>query len=216
MTDAKLRQDVLDELEFEPRIDAAHIGVAAENGVVTVSGHVPSYSQKVAAVQAVWRVKGVRAVADEIEVRFLEDKKTSDDQIARRALDVLEWDTSLPGRAIRVTVHQGLVTLAGDVDWHYQRKAAEETIRKLSGVRAVVNNIIIKPRVEAEDVQRKIEQALERNAAVEARAIRVTVENGGKVVLEGKVSNWNERRAVEEAAWSAAGVKAVEDRLTIA
>ena len=215
MSELQLRQDSLDELEFEPRVSAAHIGVAVENQVVTLTGHVSSYEEKLQAVQAVRRVKGVRAIAEEIEVRFLDGKKTSDDEIAKRAVDILGWDTLVPGGSIQITIRDGWVTLTGDVDWYYQKTAAGDSVRKLSGVRGVINNIAIKPRVHAHDVKRKIEDALKRNAEVEAKAIRITVQDGNKVLLEGKVRNWNERYAVESAAWSTSGVNAVEDRLAI-
>ena len=215
MSELQLRQDILDELEFEPRVSAAHIGVAVENQVVTLTGHVSSYDEKLQAVQAVRRVKGVRAIAEELEVRFVNDKKTSDDEIAKRAVDILGWDTVVPSGSIQITVRDGWVTLTGDVGWYYQKTAAGDDVRKLSGVRGVINNIAIKPRVQAQDVKRKIEDALKRNAEVEAKAIRITVQHGNKVLLEGKVQNWNERYAVESAAWSTSGVNSVEDRLAI-
>jgi osmotically-inducible protein OsmY len=215
MSDLQLRQDILDELEFEPSADAAHIGVAAEKGVVTLTGHVSSYAEKLSAVRAVRRVKGVRAIAEEITVRFSSDKKTADDEIAKRAVDILAWDSTVPGSSLQITVRDGVVTLAGDVDWYYQRKAAEDNIRKLHGVAGVINNIVIKPRIKAENVKNKIEDALKRNAEIEAKGIRVTVQDGNRVVLEGSVHNWDERYAVTTAAWSAPGVKSVDNRLTI-
>lgn len=215
MSDLQLRQDVVDELEFEPSVNAAHIGVAVDKGVVTLSGHVGSYAEKTAAVTAARRVKGVRAIADDIEVRYPSDKKTADDEIAKRAVNILEWDTVVPSGSIQVTVSDGWVTLGGTVDWYYQKKAAEEDIQKLSGVRGVVNNIEIKPRVKADDVKKKIEDALKRHTEVEAKGIRVTVRDNDQVILEGQVDNWNERYAVENAAWSVPGVRSVEDRLAI-
>jgi len=216
MSDLQLRQDVVDELEFEPSVNAAHIGVAVDKGVVTLSGHVGSYAEKTAAVRAARRVRGVRAIADDIEVRYASDKKTSDDEIAKRAIDILEWDTVVPSGSIDVTVREGWVTLSGNVDWYYQKKAAEEDIQKLSGVRGVINTIEIKPRLKADDVKKKIEDALKRHAEVEAKEIRVTVRDNDRVILEGKVDNWDERYAVENAAWSAPGVRSVEDRLLVA
>jgi len=213
MGDLQLRQDVVDELEYEPSIDAAHIGVAVDKGVVTLTGHVATYAEKQAAIAAVRRIKGVRAIADEIEVRYTSDKKASDDEIAKRAIDILDWDTMVPSGSIQVMVHDGWITLTGSVDWHYQREQAEEDVRKLSGVRGVINTVEIKPSVQAEDVKRKIEEALKRYAAIDDNAIQVTVPERNKVVLEGKVSSWDERHAVETAAWSAPGVKSVEDRM---
>jgi osmotically-inducible protein OsmY len=215
MAAIQLRQDVLDELEFEPSVNAAHIGVAVEAGVVTLSGHVGSYAEKMAAVAATRRVKGVQAIADEIEVRYASDRKTADDEIAKRAVDILGWDTMVPSGSIQVMVRDGWVTLSGNADWFYQKKVAEEDVRKLTGVRGVINNIEIKPHAKADDVKRRIEDALKRHAEVEAKAIRVTVRDNDRVLLEGKVDNWNERYAAENAAWSAAGVRSVEDRITV-
>ena len=216
MGELQLRQHILDELEFEPSVNAAHIGVAVDRGVVTLTGHVSSYTEKLAAVKAARRVKGVRAIAEEIEVRFPNGKKTADDEIAKRTADILEWDALVPKGSIQITVHDGWVTLAGNVDWYFQKIAAEDDVRKLSGVRGVTNNIAIVPRVRGEDVKRKIEDALKRNGQIEAEAIQVTVRGGNKIILEGKVHNWDERYAIETAAWSAPGVKSVEDRLVMA
>jgi len=213
MNALQLRQNVLDELEYEPSIDAAHIGAAVDKGIVTLTGHVANYAEKQAAIAAVRRVKGVHAIADEIQVRYPSDKKTSDDEIAKRAVDILGWDTTVPGNAIQVMVRDGWMTLTGSVDWFYQKQRAEEDVRKLSGVHGVTNNIAIEPSVQATDVKRRIEQALKRHAEIEASAIRVSVPESNKVVLEGKVDSWSERHAVENAAWSAPGVKSVEDRM---
>lgn len=214
MIDSQLRQDIIDEFEFDPAFDGEHIGVAVDNNVVSLTGHVTSYAQKVAAIAAARRVKGVHAIAENIEVRYPFQAKTADDQIAKRAMDILKWNVSVPD-TVDVLVQDGWVTLSGHADWYYQKKAAEDDVRKLSGVRGVTNNISIKPRVEASNVKAKIELALKRHAELEANAIRVTVENGNKVILDGKVDNWDERRAAENAAWSAPGVAFVEDHLTI-
>jgi len=215
MDDKQLRQNVLDELEFEPSVDAANIGVAVDDGVVTLSGHVSSYAEKLAAEQAVRKVKGVRAIAQEIEVRYPTDKKMADDEIAKRALSVLKWHAVIPEGAVKVTVQKGWVTLAGEVNWQYQKKTAEDAVRKLTGVIGVVNNISLKPAVLVSDIKRKIEGALARRAHIEAEAIRVNVRDGNKVVIEGNVNSWEEREAVADAAWSIAGVQSVDDQLTI-
>jgi osmotically-inducible protein OsmY len=216
MDDKQLRQNIIDELEFEPSVDAQDIGVAVSDGVVTLSGHVFSYAQKVAAQHAVQRIKGVRAIAQEIEVRYPGEKKTADDEIAKRALNVLKWDAVIPKDMVKVTVQKGWVLLTGEVDWQFQKKAAEDAIRKLSGVTGVSNSIVIKPRVSASDIKKKIEAALARNAHVESRAIRVNVSDGNKVRLEGAVDSWDDRDIVENAAWSVPGVQSVDDRLAIA
>ncbi|RFB76450.1 BON domain-containing protein [Methylovirgula sp. 4M-Z18] len=215
MNDEHLRQNVLDELEFDPMIDAAKIGVVVENGIVTLSGHVGSYTEKIAAEQVVQRIRGVRGVAEEIEVRFPNDKKDADDEIAQRAAKILEWDASVPLGEIKVIVEQGRITLNGAVEWQFQRWAAEAAVRKLSGVRGVTNAIIVRPRASAGDIKHRIEDALKRNAELEAGGICVMV-SGGKVTLDGKVRAWRERRVAEQAAWAAPGVVVVEDRLTVA
>ncbi|WP_049621509.1 BON domain-containing protein [Frateuria defendens] len=214
MNDQTLRKSVLDELQFEPSIDANDIGVTAENGVVTLTGHVTSYMQKIAAERAAWRVKGVKAIAQEIEVRLPTDKKVRDDEIAQRALNVLEWDTLVPRDAIHVKVTGGWVTLSGQVDWNYQRSAAEYEVRKLSGVIGVVNSIILSPAVQTSNVHQRIVDALKRHAEIEANRIQIDV-TGGTVKIEGEVDDWDERRAIERAIWATPGVKSVDNRVRI-
>jgi hyperosmotically inducible protein len=216
MNELKLRDNILDELAYEPIVDAAHIGVAVDQNVVTLTGHVNSYAQKLAAIAAVRRVKRVLGIADEIEVVDSAQVRTSDDDLVKRAINMLSWDSVVPAEAIQVTVHSGMVTLTGKVNWQYQKSGAERGIRRLAGVRAVINNIEIEPHARAENVKGKIEAALKRHAEVEARDIRVTVRDDSDVLLEGKVQSWDEKIAVEKAAWSAPGVKNVRDRLVIA
>lgn len=216
MTDLDIRQNIIDELEFEPRvINGAHIGVAVKDGVVTLSGYVGSCAEKLAAEKAVKRVKGVKAIAEEIDIRFPEDKKTADDEIAARAVSLLRWSAVVPADSVMVKVQEGRVNLSGQVNWQFQRSAAEAEIRRLSGVVGVVNSITIKPRVQPADVKRQIEAALKRNAEIDAQGIRVSVEDGGRVSLDGTVHDWREREAVEHAAWLAPGVMRVDDRLRI-
>jgi osmotically-inducible protein OsmY len=214
MTGKLLRQYVIDELDFDPSFDSANVGVAVENGVVTLTGHVGSYAEKIAAEKAAQRVKGVHAVAQEIEVRYPEQKKTADDQIAERAVAIIGWDAMVPVDAVMVKVQKGWVTLTGNVEWQYQRTAAESAIRRLSGVIGVTNLIEVKPRIQPQNIKAKIMEALKRNAELEADSIRVTVKDD-KVTLEGRVKAWFERGIAERAAWSAPGVKSVEDRLSI-
>lgn len=214
MNDSDLRQNVIDELEFDPSFEASSIGVAAKNGIVTLSGHVSSYAEKQAAERAARRVKGVMGIAQEIEIRYPTDKKTSDDEIARRCVNIIAWDTTLPEGKISVKAERGWVTLTGEVPWHYQRVAAESGVRKISGVTGITNLITIQQKVQATDVKHKIEEALKRNAEIEAQGIRVTVTDTS-VRLEGKVNAWHERDVVEKAAWSVPGVQNVVDKLSI-
>jgi osmotically-inducible protein OsmY len=214
VSDLQLRQDVVDELEFEPSVHAAHIGVVANNGVVTLTGFVTSYAEKAAAERAARRVKGVTALAEEIEIRLPSDKKSSDDEIAARAVNILKWQVGLPAEQIVVKVERGTVTLTGEVDWQFQRADAEHAVHKLTGVVNVTNQIRVASAVRASEVKEKIQQALERNADIEAARITVHTE-GGKVILSGKVRAWYERDIAERAAWSAPGVTEVQDRLTI-
>ena len=162
---------VLDELEFEPAIDAAHVGVTAEKGVVMLTGHVANYAQKLAAVKAAGRVKGVRALADEIEVRHFASTRVADDEIAQRALTVLDWDIAVPSKTVKVLVRDGWVTLSGAVNWDFERKSAAEDVRKLDGVLGVINQIEVHPRVEPDDVKSKIEAALKRRAELKINRI---------------------------------------------
>lgn len=215
MNDTILRNTILDELDFQPDVDAAHIGVSVDNGIVTLSGHVKSYAQKVSAERAVKAIKGVRAVAEEIKVRLDKGAGTDDDTIANRAVNIISWRSDTPAGDIKVVVQKGWVTLEGEVDWQYQKEVAESAVRKLSGVVGVDNRITLRPRVNVVDIQQSIEEALKRNAEVDARSIRIKVD-GSVVKLEGRVHFWREREIAERAAWSVPGVSKVEDQLLIA
>jgi len=215
MEDKTLRQNIIDELDFEPAVNAAHIGVAVEDGVVSLSGHVGTYAEKLAAEKAAKRVKGVRALAEGLKVRFASDKKTNDDEIAHRALTILQWSAVVPPNSVMVKVQDGWVTLNGEVAWQHQRAAAENLVRRLSGIHGVLNSITLKEQVQPTDVRHKIESALRRSAEIQAQQIRVSVEDGRAVALEGDVHDWEERDAVERAAWSVPGVTRVIDRLRI-
>ena len=211
--DLELRRNVLEELDFEPAINAAHVGVSAEKGIVTLSGHVVSFTEKLAAEKAAKRVKGVKAVANEIKVRFPEDKKTADDEIAQRAVSILHWSAVAPGGTIMVKVQDGWVGLSGEVKWNYQRTAVEGLLHRLSGVKGIVNGIKVKPHADPAAIKGRIEAALRRNAVVRVPDVCVSVEDGGRVILEGTIHDWQERNAIEDAAWSAPGVSWVDDRL---
>ncbi|OZI60734.1 BON domain-containing protein [Bordetella genomosp. 11] len=214
MNDAELRKRVLEELEFDPSLDAAHIGVAVEDGIATLTGHVSAYAQKYNAERAAQRVKGVRGIAQEIEVRPPTASPTDDDQLAKRALDLIAWDASLPADAVKVKVERGWVTLSGEVEWHHQRMGCESAVRRLAGVTGVSNLIELRHRVQSGDIRASVDQALRRSAEVEAGNIRLHV-NGGEVTLSGTTRSWHERNAVQRAAWAVPGVTSVVNHLTV-
>ncbi len=214
MTDAILKQDIIDELEFEPSLDATHIAVSVSDGTVTLSGHVRSYTEKCNAEAVVKRMKGVRAIAQEIEVRPAGSHLTADDEIARRAADVLRWHATVPREAVQVKVEDGWITLTGKVNWNYERSAAETAMRNLVGVRGVLNQIQIAPKATVADVRQRIVASLKRDAELEAQRITVQVADH-KVTLEGKVRTWAEREAAERAAWSAEGVTSLVDHIKV-
>lgn len=215
MNDLSLRNAILDELQFQPGIDAASIGVAVDNGVVTLSGHVRSYSQKIDAERAVKSLKGVRAVAEEIRVRPDKGAGTADDVIANRALNIINWSSDVPDGDLKVIVQNGWVTLEGDVDWQYQKETVERAVRKLSGVVGIDNRLNLRTRVDAGNIQRSIEDALKRSAEINAEDIHVKV-MGDVVKLEGRVHLWRQRKIAERAAWSVPGVKEVIDHILLA
>lgn len=214
MDDMTLRRNVVDELDFEPSIDASDIGVAVQDGVVTLTGRAPNFAQKHLAETAVRRVKGVRGIAEELRVERDGSNPYSDDDIARRVLGVLDLNVLVPTGRIQVKAEHGWITLTGEVEWEYQRMAAVDDLRKLRGVMGVSNNVVVKPRATAPDVQRRIEDALKRSAEVEAKAIKITVLDG-EVRLQGWVGSWSDRRTLERAAWSAPGVRAVHDEVRV-
>lgn len=215
MNSERLRRYVLEELAFDPRVDASGIGVTVEERIVKLTGHVHSLADKIAVAEAVERVKGVRGVVLDVEVRCAPDSHVSDEVLAKRATDVLAWDTSLPKDAVKVTVDQGCVTLTGTVDWQFQRSQIESDVRCLAGVVSIDNKIAIRAISRKKDVKRSIKEAMHRRADVQASSIRVDVDEEGRVTLKGKVGDWQARNAVEDAAWLIAGVKDVDNRVRI-
>lgn len=212
-TDKKIQEDVLKELSWDPEVDSEEIGVAVEDGIVTLSGRVDSYWTKKAAENAAKRVKGVKGVAQDIVVKYPGMDRTDTD-IADAAVRAIKWNTTIPDEMVTVKVENGWVVLEGDVHWNFQKRAAENIVEKLKGVEGVSNLITIKPRVQASIVKATIKHALERRADVEANEIEVEAKDS-TIVLRGKVKSWSERAEVQRAAWSAPGVTKVENNLII-
>ena len=212
--DSELQQSVLDEFKWEPSVAAGHIGVTANEGVITLSGHVENYAAKHAAETAARRVKGVRAVAEEIEVRLPFDIQRSDEQIAAAAIERLSWNVSVPANSILVRVEKGWVTLTGEVDFWYQKEAAEDDIRPLHGVIGVSNQATIRPRVDTASLGDDITHALHRSWFFDPDNVHVRAV-GGKVVLSGTVNSFHERQVAGRTAWSAPGATAVENDLAV-
>jgi osmotically-inducible protein OsmY len=214
MTDRELQEHVQNALDWEPSIDAAEIGVTVDGGVVTLRGDIKSYAEKAAAERVALGVYGVKAVANDINVRLGGGQQRTDTEIAQAALSALKWNTMVPDEKITITVSNGWVTLKGQVDWEYHRAAAANVVRDLIGVRGVTNSITVKPHVSVADVKSKIEAALRRSAEVDARRIDVAVADA-KVILSGNVHSWFERTQARQAAWAAPGVKEVEDHIAV-
>jgi osmotically-inducible protein OsmY len=212
--DRVLQRKVMEELEWEPACEAADIGVSVVEGVVTLSGYVKSYAEKLAAEKAVRRVAGGAAIAEELKVRYASDAKTADHEIARRILDIFAWNSLIPQDLLQVKVEHGWVTLTGEVKWRYQSTEAARVASQINGVTGISNNIRIENRVDIGDVRKRIEDAFKRQADLDARSVTIAVE-GNKVTLDGHVSAWFERKAAERAAWAAPGVTQVIDRIAV-
>ena len=213
-TDAKIREDVLDQLAWESEVDDRQIGVAVENGVVTLSGVVNSYTSKMAAEKAAKKVDGVKAVAEDIEVKYGDAFKKTDKEIAKAAVNALEWNISVPDDKIMVKVEDGWVYLTGEVKWDYQRNAAKRAVENLLGVRYVSNNITLKQKVEAKDIKNKIQTAFTRAADIDAKKISVEVD-GHTVTLRGTVRSLAEKEEARKTAYASPGVYNVINKISV-
>lgn len=213
-TDEEIRSEVIEELKWDPRIQSNEIGVATKDGVVTLTGWVDSYLKKVAAEEAAFRVPGVKAVANDIEVRLPGFAERTDADLAAAVVNALKWDAGIPADKVDVTVSQGWVTLKGEVVYYFQKIDAERAARRIAGVKGVTNLITVKPHPLPSDLKQSIEKALIRNAETDAKHITVEVQ-GSKVILRGTVRSYAEKQAAEDTAWSAPGVTEVDNRIVV-
>jgi len=213
-SDTQIQKDVMAEINWQPMLDAAEIGVSVHEGVVTLTGIVDTYTKKIAAENAAKKVAGVKAVAEDIQVGASPSYNKSDTEIAEAVFNALKWHTAVMEDRIRIKVEKGFVTLEGEVEWDYQRSAAKLAIENLTGVRMINNFITLKPRVIASDLKAKINAALHRSAQIDANSIKVEV-SGNKVILSGTVHSIKEKEDADDAAWMAPGVSAVENRIVI-
>jgi osmotically-inducible protein OsmY len=215
MNDKRLQEDVVHELWWEPSLNASDIGVSCADGVVTLRGNVRSYAERVRAERVAQRVFGVTAVVNDVQVRLTDEHTRTDTEIAEAAVTALKWNTLVPAGRVAVLVANGWITLTGAVSWQYEKDAAARAVRYLPGVKGVVNNVTVRPHVDATDVRDKIEAAFRRSAEIDARRITVTAKDG-KVTLSGNVPSWAVRNEAERAAWAAPGVREVDDQLAVA
>ena len=213
-TDTEIKTDVLSELKYDPSIKVTEIGVLVTDGIVTLTGYTTSFDEKLAAVHAVKRVAGVLAIADDIELHIPDANHRTDGEIAAAAAHKIEWATTIPKGTVEITVRNGWIILEGEVEWWYQKNAAETVVRSISGVRGVSSSISIKPTDKIAAVGMGIEAAIERNAMLDASKIRVEIV-GSKVILHGTVRTLAQREEAERIAWAAQGVFSVEDHLAV-
>lgn len=212
--DAQIQKDVMEQLRWEPILNAAEIGVAVKNGIVTLSGQVDSYAKKLAAERAVKYVKHVRALAEDIQIGVSPMYKKTDAEIAEAVLNALKWHTAIEEEKLKIKVEDGVVRLEGEVEWEFQRSSAKMAIENLRGVRSVINLITLKPKIKPADIHQKISNAFHRKATLDAQNITIEVA-GNTAILRGSVRSLAEKEDAEDAAWSAPGIAYVDNRLTI-
>jgi osmotically-inducible protein OsmY len=213
-SDIQIQKDVMDEIKWEPYLDASQIGVAVKNGIVSLSGQVDSFSKKLTAEKAAKRVAGVKAVAEEIQVGISPSFKKTDAEIAEAVLTALKWHTAVQDEKIKIKVEDGVVSLEGEVEWEYQRNNAKKAVENLIGVQYVINSINLKPKITSSEIQQKINAAFHRSATIDAGKIAADVV-GSRVVLRGKVRSIAEKEDAEIAAWNAPGVTNVDSKIEI-
>ena len=213
-SDAKIQQDVIDELKWDPSLNASEIGVSVKNGIVTLSGIVDAYAKKLAAENAAKKVLGVKAIAEDIQIGISPAYSKTDTEIAEAVINALKWHTLVREERIKIRVEDGIVRLEGEVDWEYQKNNARIAIENLAGVRGVNNFITVKPRAAIADVTKKIMSAFHRSATIDANRVTVEVQ-GSKVILRGKVRSLAEKEDAEFAAWNAPGVSSLENKLIV-
>ena len=213
-SDFQIQKDVMDELKWDPFISISEIGVSVKNGVVTLSGHVDTYSKKLAAEKAAKKVAGVKAVAEELTVGISPSYRKTDSEIAAAVISALKWHSAVQDEKIKITVEDGTVKLEGEVDWEYQRNNVKTAIENLTGMRSVLDLIMVKPRITPTDIQQKISSAFHRSATIDAGKLTAEV-IGSKVVIHGKVRSFMEKEDVERAVWNAPGVTSVESKIQI-
>jgi osmotically-inducible protein OsmY len=207
-SDLEIQQDVFNQLKWEPFVKASEIGVSVNNGIVTLSGLVDSYSKKVAAENATRKVTGVKAIAEDIQIGVSPTFKKTDTEIAESVIKALKWHSAVPDEKLQVKVEEGIVTLDGEVEWEYQRTSAKNAVANLVGVRNVISNISVKPKALATDIKTKISSAFQRSATIDAERISIDV-SGSKVTLRGHVRSYAEKTDAEDAAWAAPGIDSV-------
>lgn len=213
-TDVQIQKDVMDEIKWDPFLSVTEIGVSVKNGIVTLSGNVNSYTKKIAAEKAAKRVSGVKIVAEDINVGISPDYRKTDTEIAEAVLNALKWHSAVQEEKIKIKVEDGIVKLEGEVEWDYQRNNAKIAIENLTGVRSVINLILVKPKISAADIEKRISAAFHRSATIDAEKVTASV-SGNKVKLSGTVSSYAEKEEAERVAWAAPGVGSVESKLEI-